>query len=253
MAVYTSRVSQLFVRLAHDWQRQGFTPSLVVIEAGPRYSPRRLASSLKHPTDDSATVCRRLAWPFRRVAHINAAEAVEAIRAVSPDLAVNTGSRILRHPVLAIPRLGTIGVHMGLLPFYRGMNVAEWAALRGDQVGCSVFLLDGGIDTGDIVATVVVDTTGCRSRSELRSRVDDRQMALLLETLAGILAHGELLHSRPQRPADGQQFYPMHDDLLRILDARLAQAPASDCRTVTGAWPLVVAQKNVSLAGREGV
>jgi methionyl-tRNA formyltransferase len=32
------------------------------------------------------------------------------------------------------------------------MNVAEWAKLHGDHVGCSVIHVDEGIDTGDVVA-----------------------------------------------------------------------------------------------------
>src|SRR5436309_2693224 len=54
-------------------------------------------------------------------------------------------------------RLGILNAHIGVLPAYRGMNVAEWAALEGGSVGCSVHFIDTGIDTGPILATRGVD------------------------------------------------------------------------------------------------
>jgi methionyl-tRNA formyltransferase len=46
-----------------------------------------------------------------------------------------------------------IGGHPGLTPEYRGSHSAFWAIYNGEpeKVGCSVFWLDEGVDTGDLI------------------------------------------------------------------------------------------------------
>lgn len=47
-----------------------------------------------------------------------------------------------------------LGGHPGITPYYRGSHSAFWAIYKDkpEDVGCTVFLLDDGVDTGDIVA-----------------------------------------------------------------------------------------------------
>lgn len=47
-----------------------------------------------------------------------------------------------------------VGGHLGITPLYRGSHSAFWAIYKGNpqDVGCTIFLLDDGVDTGDIVA-----------------------------------------------------------------------------------------------------
>jgi hypothetical protein len=47
-----------------------------------------------------------------------------------------------------------LGGHPGITPDYRGSHSAFWAIYKQkpEDVGCTVFLIDSGVDTGDIVA-----------------------------------------------------------------------------------------------------
>lgn len=57
--------------------------------------------------------------------------------------------------VRSLPRTGIVlGGHPGLTPAYRGSHSAFWAIYfqKPEDVGCTVFLLDSGVDTGDVVA-----------------------------------------------------------------------------------------------------
>jgi methionyl-tRNA formyltransferase len=117
-------------------------------------------------------------------------------------------------------RLGVLNAHMGLLPAYRGMNVAEWAALEGAPVGCTVHLIDTGIDTGPILATREVDTAGCGSIAALREAVDRAQLALLGDIVETIVSDRMPEPLAPAEPP-GPQFFHMHQDLGAILEARL--------------------------------
>jgi methionyl-tRNA formyltransferase len=222
VVVYTTRISPMFAAFARAWQARGFEPASVVVEAGPR-SWRRLLSPLRRRgDDDSSAMCRRLRWRCVRVTAINDPASVSRVRAVAPDLAINAGAGILRKPILDIPRLGTLGAHMGLLPEYRGMNVAEWAALNGDPVGCSVLWIDEGIDTGAIAGTERVEIGGCRSVEDLRARVNEAQIALLVATSTALMRDSSHAPARRQISNDGRQFYRMHADLRAVLERRLA-------------------------------
>lgn len=227
VAVYTTRISPKFEALAERWHRRGFAPSLVVIETGRASAIRQSISSMRGRTDDSARICRREGWRYVRVDSINAEAALRAVRRIEPLVAIAAGAGILREAALALPRLGTLNAHMGALPAYRGMNVAEWAALAGDTVSATVFWLDKGVDTGAIVTTRAVDINGCRSIDDLRARVDACQLDLLDDTLKSIVDRGRAPSGVPQAEG-GKQYYVMHVDLKRLLNARLSRrAPAS--------------------------
>ncbi len=79
-------------------------------------------------------------------------DALAAVRAWRPGLALLVGADIAPEALLTIPRVGTLNAHYGLLPGYRGMNVTEWAIYQDDPLGVTVHWVDRGIDTGAIAA-----------------------------------------------------------------------------------------------------
>jgi methionyl-tRNA formyltransferase len=99
---------------------------------------------------------------------------------------------------------------MGLLPAFRGVNVAEWASLEGAPVGCTVYLIDRGIDTGPILATRDVDVANCRSIAELRNAADRIQLELLGEIVGLTRVHGGLPKPLPVTDLPGPQYFRMH-------------------------------------------
>ncbi|MGB3723558.1 MAG: formyltransferase family protein [Pacificimonas sp.] len=161
--------------------------------------------------------------PVINVADLTSEASLETLRALKPDIFIHAGAGILRAPLLAIPRLGTINAHMGILPRYRGMNVAEWSRMEGRQTGCTVHLLDPGIDTGDILITRNIDTSDCASVAMLRARMDKAQLDLLAEVMADIVRTGELPPRQPQTDAGGRQYFAMHSDLKAVLETRLSR------------------------------
>lgn len=67
--------------------------------------------------------------------------------------AVAAYSKILPKEIIAIPRLGTIGVHPSLLPRYRGATPIQSFILNGEeQTGITLYLMDEGVDHGPILA-----------------------------------------------------------------------------------------------------
>lgn len=79
---------------------------------------------------------------------------VDRLRAMSPELfLVWSYSMLLPDDVLALPRLGTVNVHTGLLPEYRGGHVLQWALLNGErETGVTLHYVDASVDTGPVIA-----------------------------------------------------------------------------------------------------
>ena len=65
---------------------------------------------------------------------------------------------ILPKELLALPRLGTIGVHPSRLPRHRGASPIQTTILEGDrEAGVSLFLVDERVDHGPVIAEESLD------------------------------------------------------------------------------------------------
>lgn len=187
-------------------------------DAGPP-SPAAPAETL-----DAAGYADRHAIPLLHLPDLASPAALDQLRAEQIDLMIHAGAGILRQPLLDIPRLGVLNAHMGVLPRYRGMNVAEWAAWEGGAIGATLHWIDPGIDTGQIIRIIEVAREGLTSVAALRAAVDTAQRAALAELVAEIVATGKAPPDAPQRAGDGRQYFTMHPQLRNLLDQRLAQS-----------------------------
>lgn len=211
----------VWLRLRDCLRESGLRPVLRMLLRRISASGKQTNCSLEPKNSrvpNPAGLARKLDVPIFSVPLLNEPEFLNALRKLQPDIVVHAGAGIIRAPFLSVPRLGTINAHMGLLPRYRGMNVAEWAALQRDPVGCTVHLMDAGIDTGDILCVRRVDVSTARNISELRDLVDEAQLKLLGEVLRYILLTGKLPETRVQEAEEGVQFFQMHDDLKDHLE-----------------------------------
>jgi methionyl-tRNA formyltransferase len=172
--------------------------------------------------------CKQAGIPAVEVDSINSEESVRLLREQKIDLYVYAGAGILKKSLIESAPLGVLNVHMGLLPAYRGMNVSEWAAWNRDPVGCTVHLIDAGIDTGDILLTREVDVSDATNAGELRSLVDQSQIELLGEVLQYVLMTGKLPPRRSQAASEGLQYFTMHPVLVDALNQRLAACNAAN-------------------------
>jgi hypothetical protein len=256
--LYAGRRSAKVEQMVREWAGWGFRPAAVVVERGRSHGRirrfgdaarerglswiakgvrrrlRRVAAPVggaggeviagpgPAAPPDPIAFCQREGLPVVEVDSLDAAQGIEAVRELRPDLAIHAGAGILRDPILRIPRLGTLNAHMGLLPRYRGVNVAEWAALAGDAVGCTVHFIDPGIDTGPIAAVREVEIAGATSVAELRDLVDRAQITLLGEVVHFVLSTGHRPPTRTQEREEGRQYFRMHPEVRARLEAALA-------------------------------
>ncbi len=103
----------------------------------------------------------RLAEQITFTPDIHAEESLARIRQLQPDLGLVYGGPILKPRLFTIPQLGTLGIHHGKVPQYRGKKTTFWAMYNGDPtVGVTIQHINAGVDAGMIVERGEVPTAG---------------------------------------------------------------------------------------------
>lgn len=88
---------------------------------------------------------------------INEPECVAALEKIQPDLLLNARTRsFFRKKILAVPKLGCINIHHGLLPDQRGLMCDFWAHLEGTPAGFSIHVMTSKLDDGAILSAMEV-------------------------------------------------------------------------------------------------
>lgn len=126
---------------------------------------------------------------------------LRALQELSPDLVVLAGfMRILQPPTINAFQNRLINIHPSLLPKLPGLHTHSRALASGDQEhGCTVHLVDSGVDTGAILAQAPCPILPTDSEHSLAARV----LALehrLLPWVINALSAGSLQispHSHP--------------------------------------------------------
>jgi methionyl-tRNA formyltransferase len=90
--------------------------------------------------------------PFEEVANINSEKSAALLQSCRPDVIVSLGNRIIKPPILAIPRLGVLNAHSSLLPKYRGTVAEFWQLVNGEtETGVTVNWMAARVDGGAIL------------------------------------------------------------------------------------------------------
>ena len=122
----------------------------------------------------------------------------EAVGVFEPDLVVSAGfMRILGAPFLE--RFGgrTVNTHPALLPSFPGAHGVRDALAHGAKVtGCTVHLVDAGVDTGPIIAQRAVDVLPDDDETSLHERIKAVERALLVDVVGGVARDGMRVEGR---------------------------------------------------------
>ena len=86
------------------------------------------------------------------VEDIHAPQVLDFVHSLQVDLGLIYGSPILKPALFEIPRLGTLGIHHGKIPEYRGKKTMFWAMYNGERsAGVTIQKINAGLDSGQIV------------------------------------------------------------------------------------------------------
>ena len=77
---------------------------------------------------------------------------LELMRQADADLGIIYGTNIIKESVFSIPKLGSINLHQGLAPYYRGGPPVFWELFNNEkEVGLTVHFVAPKVDTGDVI------------------------------------------------------------------------------------------------------
>lgn len=94
-----------------------------------------------------------LTIPVIEADSMHSKELQDTLLSLKPDLFVVVAFKILPDAMLRIPAIGSVNLHASLLPKYRGAAPIHHAVMQGEtETGCTVFMLDSGMDTGGLIA-----------------------------------------------------------------------------------------------------
>ncbi len=107
--------------------------------------------------------------PIFQPKHLKDPEAYDQMVSLSPDLAVLAFvTDIAPAKLLGVPKLGSICYHPSILPKYRGSSAINWAIINGEsKTGLTIFWVDEGIDTGDMLLQKEVEVGPEESTGEV--------------------------------------------------------------------------------------
>ena len=139
-------------------------------------------------------------------------------------------SQIIKADDLKLYSKGTLNMHGGKIPEYRGASVLQWAIINGEkELGVTWHSMVGAVDAGEIYAEGRIPILPDSDAWDIRQLMIEEGVRLFPEALTNILSNrvvrvpvlsnGRVWHAR--KPADGYIFPGLTErelkDLVRAL------------------------------------
>ncbi len=134
-----------------------------------------------------------------------------------------------------MPRLGCVNVHASLLPKYRGAAPIQWSIIDGEkESGVTLMKMDVGLDTGDMLAKVVVPITDTETGDSLHDKLAVAGARLLADNLP--LIESESLSGEKQNDEESCYAKMLTKD-LGIIDFSKSTAELDRLIRGLNSWP----------------
>jgi folate-dependent phosphoribosylglycinamide formyltransferase PurN len=182
--------------------------------------------------DELESCAEKLKIPVYKVENYHHAEAMNLLREADADLGILYGTNIIKEPVFSIPRLGSINIHQGLAPIYRGGPTVFWELFNGEhEIGITVHYVAAKVDTGDIILQKTVPLLYDFARYDLNYEdfLDDFRAGLkepsaqLIAEAVSLIAGGKEQRTKQDTSLGKRYRLPTKsekDALLRVLKKR---------------------------------
>ena len=125
----------------------------------------------------------------------------DAVGVFGPDLVVLAGfMRLVGPPLLESYAGRMLNTHPALLPAFPGAHAVRDALAHGVRVtGCSLIVVDAGVDSGPIVAQVPVPVLDDDDEASLHERIKVAERVMLVETVGRVARDGLTVEGRHAR------------------------------------------------------
>jgi phosphoribosylglycinamide formyltransferase-1 len=121
-----------------------------------------------------------------------------AVAEHEPDLVVSAGfMKLVGAAFLARYGDRFVNTHPALLPAFPGMHGARDALAYGVKVtGCTLFMVDEGVDSGPVLAQAVVEVRDDDDEASLHERIKEQERRLLVDTVGRMAREGWSIRGR---------------------------------------------------------
>lgn len=170
--------------------------------------------------------------PFFRVKDFHHPATLDLINQTNAELGILYGTNIIKESVFSIPKLGSINLHQGLAPFYRGGPTVFWELFNGEkEIGITVHFVAAKVDTGDIILQKTVPLEYDFSQYGLdyesflrdyRASLVEPSMRMVAEAVR-LIAEGRATRTKQDTSLGRRYRLPLKsekDRLLRVLRER---------------------------------
>jgi folate-dependent phosphoribosylglycinamide formyltransferase PurN len=157
---------------------------------------RQLAAELR---EDNAST-----WdvPIHRVPRneLHSPEIQQLLTDLSPDLMITSGCPLLRPELFNLPHLGTINIHWGVAPQYRGEHTLFWPLYFNDpdNLGVTIHQIDNSIDGGPMLAQRSPDLSPQETELSATVKVARLTAELLPQVVTEIRRTGRITGTAPR-------------------------------------------------------
>lgn len=177
-------------------------------------------------------LAKSLNVPIYKVENYHSESAIKLLQETNADLGILYGTNIIKESVFSIPRRGSINIHQGLAPVYRGGPAVFWELYNGAcAVGITVHYVASKVDTGDIIlqTSVSLEYDFARYGLNYEDFLEDyrRQLkepsALLLAEAVALIADGKEQRIKQDTTVGKRYRLPTKTEktaLLRVLKKR---------------------------------
>ena len=126
--------------------------------------------------------------PYKKFKKINDEENVKIIKEIEPDYIFVIGlSQLVKDEIINAAKKGVVGFHPAPLPKYRGRATNVWQQLLGvKESAVSVFFIDDGIDSGDILAQELYYIGENDYCQDVLDKIDEAAIIAMRKVLIGL-------------------------------------------------------------------
>lgn len=172
-----------------------------------------------------------------KINNINDAAAIKKVKELEIDWLFIIGwSQIAKKQLLDTPKKGCIGMHPTLLPVGRGRASIPWAILKKlEKTGVTMFKLDEGVDTGDILGQIEIKLDKNTTATDLYANVNKTHIDLMEKYFNDILEDKIILEKQNEKKATYWEGRKPEDGIL--LESMTMEEAERLVRATTHPYP----------------
>ncbi len=180
-----------------------------------------------------------LGLPVLTPATLRDPEAQREIAELQVDAAaVVAYGNLVPRAALDIPTHGWVNLHFSLLPQWRGAAPAQRALLAGQEhTGMTVFRLDEGLDTGEVIATAPTQIGPLETSGQLLDRMAQDGAPLLVQVMDALEAGTATFTAQDEAGAShAAKLSPAEAEIDLTAPAEQVSAQIRGMSPAPGAW-----------------